>query len=68
MANPTEDHSLSPVEAMVQQVLSRRRLTRREHLQLTTAILGDPSMDVHDRNQINRVLDDIRAGKVQLIN
>ncbi|MGD1908698.1 MAG: hypothetical protein ACFB0C_22310 [Leptolyngbyaceae cyanobacterium] len=68
MAVATEGTPPSPIEAMVQRVLSRRRLSRREHLQLTTAILGNPSMDVRDRNQINRVLDDIRAGKVQLVN
>jgi hypothetical protein len=68
MAIRTQDSLLSPVEAMVQRVLSRHHLSRREHLQLTTAILGNPGLDARDRNQINRVLDDIRAGKVQLVN
>jgi len=68
MAMVTESSSLPAVEAMVQRVLSRRRLSRHEHMQLTTAILGNPGMAVCDRNQINRVLDNIRAGKVQLVN
>jgi hypothetical protein len=68
MALSSKDNTSSSVEAMVQRVLSRRRLSRREHLQLTTAILGNPGLDARDRNQINRVLDYIRAGKVELVN
>ncbi|MDA0867371.1 MAG: hypothetical protein O2890_13375 [Cyanobacteria bacterium] len=61
-------NTASPVEAMVKRVLRRRRLNRREHLQLTTAILGNPAISASDRNQINRILDYIQAGKVELVN
>lgn len=68
MAIGVNSNTPSPVDAMVKRVLRRRCLNRREHLQLTTAILGNPAINASDRNQINRVLDYIRAGKVELVN
>ncbi len=67
MANNANSNASSPVEAMVQRVLDRRCINRREHLQLTTAILGNPVINARDRNQINRILDYIRAGKVEVV-
>jgi len=60
-------HEQSGIKSLVQRAVTARQLSRREHLKLTSAILSDPSMAPSDRFHINRLLDYVRAGKVQLI-
>lgn len=60
-------HEQSGIQSLVQSAVTARQLSRREHLQLTSAILSDPGMPPSDRFHINRLLDYVRAGKVQLI-
>lgn len=55
------------IQAIVQRVVRVRQISRREHLQLTSAMLSDPGMASTDRSCINRVLDYIRVGKIRLI-
>jgi hypothetical protein len=57
----------SGIQALVQRALKVRRLSRQEHLKLTSAMLTDPAMVSADRYQINRLLDCVRAGKIQLV-
>jgi len=60
-------HEQSSIQSLVQSAVTARELSRREHLKLTSAILSDTSMAPSDRFHINRLLDYVRAGKVQLI-
>lgn len=55
------------VQQTTLQAIQRGRLSRRDHLQLTSALLGDFTLSAADRSQINRVLDYIRMGRVELI-
>lgn len=54
------------VQAVVQRAIRVRQISRREHLQLTSAMLSNPGMASTDRSCINRVLDYIRMGKIRL--
>lgn len=56
------------VQAVVQRAIRVRQISRREHLQLTSAMLANPGMASTDRSCINRVLDYIRMGKIRLTN
>jgi hypothetical protein len=55
------------LQTLVQRAVRDRKLGRQEHLQLTSAMLTDPGMASGDRFQINRLLDYVRAGKIQLV-
>ncbi len=41
-------------------------MSRKEHVQLTSAILSDQHMTNEDRQQINRVFDYIQIGRLKL--
>ncbi|NER84928.1 MAG: hypothetical protein F6K42_36540 [Leptolyngbya sp. SIO1D8] len=56
----------SGIRTLVQRAFSARQISRQEHLRLTSAILSNPDMATTDRAQINRLLDQIRAGKIRL--
>jgi hypothetical protein len=60
-------HEQSGIQALVQQAVKVRQLSRQQHLKLTSAILSDPNMTPSDRFHINRLLDYVRAGKINLI-
>jgi len=47
---------------MIEQILATGRLSRQDHLQLVSIMLSDQRLDAHERSQINRILDGIRAG------
>jgi len=55
------------IQTVVQRALQSRQLSRREHLQLTSAMLSSPNLATADRAHINRLFDYIRAGKIQLV-
>lgn len=59
-------HQQSSIQTLVQQAVTARQLSRREHLKLTSAMLSDASMEASDRFHINRLLDYVRVGKVRL--
>ncbi|MEM9003878.1 MAG: hypothetical protein AAGE59_10170 [Cyanobacteria bacterium P01_F01_bin.86] len=54
-------------QGLIQRAVNARKISRQEHLQLTSAMLSTSNMPASDRAQINRLLDAIRAGKVRLI-
>lgn len=57
----------SGIQSLVQRAVKLRQLSRQEHLKLTSAMLSDPDMASTDRFHINRLLDYVRVGKVNLI-
>lgn len=48
------------------QILASGRLSRREHLYLTSILLAGQHMTETDRLQINQVLDFVQLGKLEL--
>ena len=61
------DTSNSQVQFLAGQSIQQGYLRRRDHLYLTSAMLGDPQLSSADRSQINRVLDYVRMGRIQLV-
>ncbi|MGF1460221.1 MAG: hypothetical protein ACFBSG_14495 [Leptolyngbyaceae cyanobacterium] len=66
MVSAAHQHQ-SGIQVLVQNAVKARQLSRREHLKLTSAMLSDPGMPPSDRFHINRLLDYVRVGKVDLI-
>ncbi|HEY9762767.1 MAG TPA: hypothetical protein V6D07_09585 [Trichocoleus sp.] len=62
---PINDHP--PIQRLTDHAMQQCALSRRDHLWLTSALLSDPTLSPTDRNQINRVLDYIRMGKIRLV-
>jgi hypothetical protein len=52
---------------MVERIVASGKLTRREHLVLTSAILSDDKISEEERHQINRIFDYIQIGRLNFI-
>lgn len=48
------------------QIISNRRISRRDHLELTSALLADQNISDRDRHQINQILDWVHLGHLDL--
>ena len=55
------------INQMVNRIMTSGKLNRREHLQLTSAILCDRQITDEERHQINQIFDLIQIGKIKLI-
>jgi hypothetical protein len=51
----------------VDRIVASGKITRREHLVLTSAILSDDKISEEDRHQINRIFDYIQIGRLKFI-
>lgn len=54
------------IRAIITDVLASGRITRKEHLQLSSAILADQSITDDERRQINRVFDYLQTGRLRI--
>ncbi|MDJ0553295.1 MAG: hypothetical protein QNJ68_02405 [Microcoleaceae cyanobacterium MO_207.B10] len=55
------------INQMVNRIMTSGKLSRREHLQLTSAILCGQKITDEERDQINQIFDLIQIGKIKLI-
>jgi hypothetical protein len=55
------------ISQMVERSVASGKLTRREHLMLTSAILSDDKISEEERYQINRIFDYIQIGRLSFI-
>ncbi len=62
-ANPMRQTTQSKIE----QVFHAGRISRREHLDLTSALLADGAMTDLDRYQINQIIESVQSGKLELV-
>lgn len=61
------DKSTVIIRHLVERVLASGQLTRQEHLQLASSLLADEQkVSAADRQQINRIFDDVRMGRFKL--
>lgn len=66
--NTTNSDKTKPtIQAKIEGIQRLGRVTRREHLELTSALLGGQFMTEHDRHQINQILEAIQAGNLKLV-
>lgn len=55
------------VKQLVNRVLVAKQVTREEHLQLTSSLLSEQRVTEDDRHQISHILDEIRLGRLKVI-
>lgn len=51
----------------IEEIIASGKVSRQTHLLLTTTLLSDQSLDDRDRLQINRVLEYVQLGKLELV-
>ncbi|HEY9700103.1 MAG TPA: hypothetical protein V6D10_22805 [Trichocoleus sp.] len=55
------------IRSIVSSILASGKITRKEHLQLSSAILADQSITDEERRQINRVFDYVQTGRLRVV-
>lgn len=60
------DKSLG-IRPLVEQIIASGRMSHQQHLLLTSTILAGRHINDEDRRLINRVLDYIQIGRIQLV-
>lgn len=60
--------SESGVRIIVQQATHARQISRWEYFQITSAMLANADIAAVDRTQVNRLLDAVRLGDIELVN
>ena len=55
------------ISQRVDRIVASDKITRREHLFLTSALLSDDKISEEDRHQINRIFDYIQIGRLKFI-
>ncbi len=55
------------IQSQVERIFAVGRITRHEHLALTSALLKGQSMTENDRLQINQILESVQLGKLELV-
>ena len=63
--NPTPSNLT--IEQLIAQILESHQIGRQQHLQLTSAMLGDKNITDESRRQINRILDQIQTGRIKIV-
>jgi hypothetical protein len=63
----TGNRSNVAIQSLVEQVITAGRLSRHEHLHLTSTILADYELTDEDRRLISRVLDYVQIGRLKLV-
>ena len=68
MAKPSSKRESDlTVQSLVKQVLTARRITRKEYLQMVSTLLADPELSDEERRQINRIFDYIQINQVTIV-
>ncbi|HIK55670.1 MAG TPA: hypothetical protein IGS37_10970 [Synechococcales cyanobacterium M55_K2018_004] len=55
------------IQAVLERALAQGCISRREHLQLTSVILGNQWLTEDERRQINRIFDYVQTGRLKLV-
>jgi hypothetical protein len=67
MVSSTSNTERSSIQPLIKKVIQTSELTRKEHLILSSRLLATMELSVAERNQINRIFDYIRMGRVRLL-
>ncbi len=67
MAKTPSNSSNSEIQKLIDRVLESNQITRREHLQLTSAMLSTKSITEENHRQINRIFDQIQMGRLVVL-
>jgi hypothetical protein len=55
-----------PIKPWLDRILKLGQVTRREYLQMTSLLLSAHYLKPEERVQINRILDNLRVGKLKI--
>jgi hypothetical protein len=67
MVSLTDSRPTLAILTLVEQIIAAGRLSRHEHMHLTSTILADNKLTELDRMHISRVLDYVQIGRLKLI-
>jgi hypothetical protein len=67
MAWLTSNKSTFLIRPLIDSIIETGQMSRKDHIQLTSAILSDQRISEEDRRQINRVFDYIQIGRLKLV-
>jgi hypothetical protein len=59
--------SHSSIHNLVEHAIASGRLSRKEHLKLTSLLLAEQVISTEEREQINQVFDYLQAGRLKLV-
>ncbi len=63
----TENRPTFSVQSLIEQVITAGQISRRDHMNLTSAILADQRLTDEERRHISRVLDYVQIGRLKLV-
>lgn len=55
------------ISQMLERIMSSGQLSRREYLQLTSALLSDDKLTEEERHKINRIFDYIQISRLKFV-
>jgi uncharacterized tellurite resistance protein B-like protein len=55
------------VESLVNRIIRFGKMSRKDHLLLTSIVLADGEVSESERRQINRIFDYIQSGRLELV-
>jgi hypothetical protein len=66
MVKATQNRFNLPTKRIIDRILDRGRINRQEHLHLASVLLASQRITDEERCQINRIFDQIQAGRIKL--
>jgi hypothetical protein len=66
MVKATQNRFNLPTKRIIDRILDRGRINRQEHLHLASVLLASQRITEEERCQINRIFDQIQAGRIKL--
>ncbi|MEM6255423.1 MAG: hypothetical protein AAF821_21120 [Cyanobacteria bacterium P01_D01_bin.156] len=54
-------------DVILRQVLDTHKLTRKDHVRLSSSLLSMVELTPHQREQVHHIFDELTVGKIQLI-
>ncbi|NEO28150.1 MAG: hypothetical protein F6K03_15045 [Kamptonema sp. SIO4C4] len=65
MATPPTTRGDETLNAQIERVLQSKQISRQEYFQLVTLFLSDFAVTQRDRQNINRIFDELQVGKIR---
>ncbi|WP_199245189.1 hypothetical protein [[Phormidium] sp. ETS-05] len=67
MAKQSPNQPPIKVKELIERILESAEIRRQEHMDLTTAVLADKYINEEQRREINRIFDQIQAGRITIL-
>ncbi|MCS6813565.1 MAG: hypothetical protein NZ772_08360 [Cyanobacteria bacterium] len=67
MVKDGQQRSLPNIQQLIREVINSGKLTRQEYMALTLAMLSNQRLSEDDRQQINRVFDNIQTAQIKIV-